>query len=79
MVDSWCGAKFTRNGLSISAGEIGGMVQGLEFPALVIELLSGLFAIGAVCWLFIDPRRAVFESGTEGEHTDPFVPRTNRQ
>ena len=25
-------------------------------------LLGGLFVMGAVCWVFIDPRRPVFES-----------------
>ena len=32
-----------------------------NFP---LFLLSGLFAIGTVCWLFIDPRTPVFESGS---------------
>jgi len=31
-----------------------------NFP---LSLLSGRFAIGTVCWLFIDPRTPVFESG----------------
>jgi hypothetical protein len=30
-----------------------------NFP---LYLLASLFLLGAVCWLVIDPRRAVFES-----------------
>ena len=63
-----------------TAGQIGAVISPIlvaksvewfndwNFPLM---LLSGLFGIGAVCWLFIDPRRAVFESGAEGERTNP--------
>lgn len=63
-----------------TAGQIGAVISPIvvaksvewfndwNFPLL---LLSGLFGIGAACWLFIDPRRAVFESGAEGVRTNP--------
>ena len=33
-----------------------------NFP---LYLLAGLFLLGAVCWLIIDPRRPVFEASPE--------------
>ena len=29
--------------------------------SLPIYIMSGLFFLGAICWLFIDPRNKVFE------------------
>jgi ACS family glucarate transporter-like MFS transporter len=55
-----------------TAGQIGSVISPIVVAKSVewfndwnfpLFLLSGLFAIGTVCWLFIDPRKPVFESG----------------
>lgn len=59
-----------------TAGQIGAVISPIVVAKSVewfndwnfpLFLLSGLFAIGTVCWLFIDPRKPVFEGGKEAE------------
>jgi predicted MFS family arabinose efflux permease len=45
----------------LSAPIVGYSVQWFGNWNVPFWLLGGLFAIGAGCWAFIDPRRAVFE------------------
>jgi MFS family permease len=53
-----------------TAGQVAGILSPIVLAAIIqasgnwslpIYIMSGLFFLGAICWLFIDPRNKVFE------------------
>ena len=52
-----------------SAPIVGYSVKWFADWNLPFKLLGGLFLVGAVCWLFIDPHKPVF--GSDGEAAAP--------
>jgi uncharacterized membrane protein len=48
----------------VSAPVVGYSVKWFADWNLPFKLLGGLFLVGALCWMFIDPRKAVFDEAT---------------